>query len=69
MCCVQPLSLATPPPPTHTLWCAAVKTLKAPRFDLVKLMELHEGNDSTESKEVKNADVLVESLEGAGGRL
>jgi len=57
--------------PLQNVYIRKVKTLKAPRFDLVKLMEMHEGGaeGSGEGKEVKEAAVLVETLEGAGGRL
>ena len=47
----------------------AVKTLKAPRFDLIKLMEIHNESGNVESSEVKAADVLVENLATEGGRL
>jgi len=48
-----------------------VKTIKAPRFDLVKLMEVHgdAGSGEDAGKAVKAEAPLVESMEGAGGRL
>jgi small subunit ribosomal protein S3Ae len=48
-----------------------VKTIKAPRFDLVRLMELHDSTGAGEDggKAVKAEAPLVANLEGAGGRL
>lgn len=56
--------------PLQNVFIRKVKTIKAPRFDLVKLMELHgdaAGEDA--GKAVKAEAPLVEALEGAGGRL
>lgn len=48
-----------------------VKTIKAPRFDLVKLMEVHgeSGSGEDAGKAVKAEAPLVETIEGSGGRL
>jgi hypothetical protein len=46
-----------------------VKTIKAPRFDLVKLMELHEARPEDAGKAVKAGEPAVEPLAGSGGRL
>lgn len=56
--------------PLQNVFMRKLKILKKPKFDLVKLMELHE--DSSEEKGVKvgrKDEQLVESMSGAGGRL
>lgn len=56
--------------PLHNVFIRKVKTIKSPRFDLNKLMELHTESAEDAGKAVKAAEApLVESLEGAGGRL
>ena len=47
-----------------------MKTIKSPRFDLMKLMEMHGDSTDDAGKPIKPAEApLVEELEGAGGRL
>jgi len=57
--------------PLQNVFVRKVKTIKAPRFDLVKLMEVHgdAGSGEDAGKAVKAEAPLVESMEGAGGRL
>lgn len=56
--------------PLQNVFIRKVKTIKAPRFDLVKLMELHgDGAGEDAGKAVKAEAPLVENLSGAGGRL
>ena len=45
-----------------------VKMLKKPKFDIVKLMELHEGGEDA-GKGVGRDEPTVEVLKGSGGRL
>jgi small subunit ribosomal protein S3Ae len=54
--------------PIQTCYIRKVKTIKSPRFDLTKLMEMHEGSAEDAGKALKDAP-LVENMEGAGGRL
>ena len=44
-----------------------VKVLKAPKFDLPKLMELHTGGNDAGMEEEREAP--IEELAGSGGRL
>jgi len=53
--------------PLQNVYIRKVKTIKAPRHDITRLMELHEGGEDT-GKKVDSAP-LVETLEGSGGRL
>ena len=47
-----------------------MKTIKTPRFDITKLMEMHGDSGEDAGKPVKPAEApLVETMEGAGGRL
>lgn len=57
--------------PLQNVFIRKVKTLKTPRFDLVKLMELHgEGAGEDAGKGLAKAEVpLVENVAGSGGRL
>lgn len=53
--------------PLQNVFIRKVKTIKSPKFDITRLMESHGENDSAA---VKPAEApLVETLEGAGGRL
>lgn len=54
--------------PLQNVYIRKAKMTKQPRFDLVKLMELH-GDSSEEGKAVAAAEVLVPQLDTAGGRL
>jgi small subunit ribosomal protein S3Ae len=56
--------------PLQNVYIRKVKILKAPKFDLTRLMELHgEGGEDT-GKAVKKVDEgVVEELAGSGGRL
>jgi small subunit ribosomal protein S3Ae len=57
--------------PLQNVFVRKVKMLKMPRFDVVKLMEMH-GDAGTEDggKAVKPAEApLVNEMEGSGGRL
>ena len=57
--------------PLQNVFIRKVKTIKAPRFDLVRLMELHESSGAGEDggKAISAEAPLVETMEGAGGRL
>lgn len=55
--------------PLQNVFIRKVKTIKAPRFDLVKLMELHEARPEDAGKAVKADAPAVEPLAGSGGRL
>jgi hypothetical protein len=58
-----PLPLAS-----QNVYIRKVKTLKAPKFDLTRLLEFHGDSEGSAVKKAEEAP-LVESLEGAGGRL
>ena len=68
--CAPRPSLPSPVPPQN-VFIRKVKTIKAPRFDLVRLMELHDSTGAGEDggKAVKAEAPLDANLEGAGGRL
>jgi len=53
--------------PLQHCFIRKVKMLKWPKFDLVRLMEMHEG--SAEVGKVVEEKVVVEELAGSGGRL
>lgn len=53
--------------PLQNVYIRKVKTLKTPKFDLTKLLEMHEGG--AEGSEVVEEAPLVESIPGAGGKL
>lgn len=58
--------------PLQNVFIRKVKIVKKPKFDLVKLMELH--NDANNAQDTGNKvpreeDQLVESMAGSGGRL
>ena len=55
--------------PLQTVFIRKVKTLKQPRFDLIKLMEMHGDAAGEDAGKVLAAAPMVEALEGAGGRL
>ena len=58
--------------PLQNVFIRKVKMIKAPRFDIVRLMDMHgdSGNPEDSWRAVKEADApLVAELEGAGGRL
>lgn len=57
--------------PLQNVFVRKMKILKKPKFDLVKLMELHggEGGKDSGTAVVREEDQLVESLPGTGGRL
>jgi small subunit ribosomal protein S3Ae len=56
--------------PLQNVFIRKCKVLKKPKFDLVRLMELHEGGaEEKGAKVARQEDQLVESLAGTGGRL
>lgn len=56
--------------PLQNVFIRKAKILKKPKFDLVRLMELHEGGAEEKGSKVARAeDQLVETLAGSGGRL
>nr|CCA17701.1 40S ribosomal protein S3a putative [Albugo laibachii Nc14]CCA18347.1 40S ribosomal protein S3a putative [Albugo laibachii Nc14] len=56
--------------PLQNVCIRKAKILKKPKFDLVRLMELHEGGSEDKGAKVgKKEDQMVESMAGAGGRL
>ena len=57
-----------PSPAVQNVYIRKVKTLKAPKFDLTRLLEFHGDSEGSAVKKAEEAP-LVESLEGAGGRL
>lgn len=54
--------------PIQNVYVRKVKTIKTPRFDLVRLMEMH-GSDGDDAGKAVKQEVLVEEMAGAGGRL
>jgi small subunit ribosomal protein S3Ae len=57
--------------PLQNAYIRKVKVLKKPRFDLLKLMEMHTGmgEDTGASVDKQDAEKRVEKMSGAGGRL
>ncbi len=55
--------------PLQSVFIRKVKTIKSPRFDVSRLMEMHGDSAEDVGKAVKDAEILVEAMEGAGGRL
>lgn len=56
--------------PLKDVFIRKVKTIKPPRFDLTRLMEIHgDSADIEGGKVVKDAENLVAAMPGAGGRL
>ena len=55
--------------PIKDVFIRKVKTIKTPRFDLIKLMEMHGDAAGEDAGKVLAAAPMVEALEGAGGRL
>lgn len=56
--------------PLQNVFVRKVKILKKPKFDVLKLMELHEdGAEEKGAKVAREEDQLVQSMAGAGGRL
>lgn len=57
--------------PLYNVFIRKVKILKKPKFDLVKLMELHTESAEDAGKAVARAEdtPLVENVAGSGGRL
>jgi small subunit ribosomal protein S3Ae len=54
--------------PLQNVFIRKLKILKSPKFDLTRLMELHEGGDAGKAVE-KVEEGKVEALAGSGGRL
>jgi small subunit ribosomal protein S3Ae len=56
--------------PLQNVFIRKCKILKKPKFDLVRLMELHEGGtEETGAKVERQEEQLVETMAGTGGRL
>ena len=55
--------------PLQNVFIRKVKTIKTPRFDVTRLMEMHGDTPEDVGKAVKDAEALVQALPGAGGRL
>jgi small subunit ribosomal protein S3Ae len=55
--------------PLQDCFIRKAKVLKKPKFDLGKLMELHENSADDIGKKVEEVEVMVETQEGSGGRL
>jgi small subunit ribosomal protein S3Ae len=56
--------------PLQNCFVRKMKVLKKPKFDVTKLMELHEeGAEEKGAKVVRDEDQLVETMAGSGGRL
>ena len=56
--------------PLQNVFIRKVKTIKTPRFDVTRLMDMHGDTAGVdEGKAVKDADALVQALPGAGGRV
>lgn len=56
--------------PLQNVFIRKVKITKKPKFDVVKLMELHgDSGEDAGAKVAREEDQLVESMAGAGGRL
>jgi len=55
--------------PLQNVFIRKVKTIKAPRFDITRLMEVHGDTGEDVGKDVKDAENLVAPMIGAGGRL
>merc|ERR1712113_6879 len=56
--------------PLHNVFIRKVKMLKKPKFGLSKLMEMHAETAAGEGAKLdREADTLVKTLEGSGGRL
>jgi small subunit ribosomal protein S3Ae len=56
--------------PLHNVFIRKVKVLKKPKFDLSKLMEMHEESAEAQGAKIdREADTLVKTMEGSGGRL
>lgn len=56
--------------PLRDVMIRKVKMLKKPKFDIVKLMEMH-GDEAGEDggKKLGRDEVMVETIKGSGGRL
>ena len=55
--------------PLQNVYVRKCKVLKKPKFDLVKLMEMHQGGEDVGSAVPRPGDPAVETLAGSGGRL
>jgi small subunit ribosomal protein S3Ae len=55
--------------PLQNVFIRKVKTIKTPRFDITRLMEMHGDEGEDVGKDVKDAENLVAPMAGAGGRL
>jgi len=57
--------------PLHNVYIRKVKTIKSPRFDLSRLLEIHFSSSEDAGKPVAAAEpaLVADNLAGAGGRL
>ena len=57
--------------PLHNVYIRKVKMLSKPKFDLTKIMEMHEETAAEASAKLEKeaGDQLVQTLAGTGGRL
>ena len=55
--------------PLQNVFIRKVKTIKSPRFDITRLMEMHTETGEDVGKDIKDAEALVPTLAGHGGRL
>jgi hypothetical protein len=65
---VAPLSSSASSSLLVWLFCFLLQVLRKPKFDLQKLMEVHDGGAAGAAATVEEP-ALVETLEGTGGRL
>jgi len=55
--------------PLQNVFVRKCKVLKKPKFDLVKLMEMHVGGEDAGAAVARTEEPAVETLAGSGGRL
>jgi len=55
--------------PLQNVYVRKCKVLKKPKFDLVKLMEMHAGGEDSGAAVARAEEPAVETLAGSGGRL